>query len=93
MVLARGGIMHPDLMRELANQRGREMRAQAREATLARRIRREMRRRTAAAAEFVLPRIPDYVNGTFGDTELAGHDGRRDDERPGRRQAAGRRAA
>ena len=83
--------MHPDVMRELANQRGREMRARAREATLARRIRKE--RRTAAAAEFVLPRIPDYVDGTFRDTELAGHDARLDDERPGRRQAAGRRAA
>ena len=33
--------MHPDMMRELANQRGREMRARAREATLARRIRDE----------------------------------------------------
>lgn len=85
--------MHPDVMRELANQRGREMRAQAREATLARRIRKEMRRHTAAAAEFVLPRIPDYVEGTFRDTELAGHGARPDDERPGRRQAAGRRAA
>ena len=84
--------MHPDVMRELANQRGREMRGRAREAALARRIRNEMRR-TAAAAEFVLPRIPDYVDGTFRDTELAGHDARLDDERPGRRQAAGRRAA
>lgn len=85
--------MHPDVMRELANQRGREMRARAREATLARRIRMEMRSRTAATAEFVLPRIPDYVDGTFRDTELAVHDARLDDERPGRRQAAGRRAA
>jgi hypothetical protein len=93
MVLARGGIMHPDVMRELANQRSREMRARAREATLAKRIRKEMRRRPAAAAEFVLPRIPDYVDGTFRDTELAGRDARLEDERPGRRRAAGRRAA
>ena len=85
--------MHPDVMRELADQRGRQMRARAREATLARRIRKEMRLRTAAAAGFVLPRIPDYVDGTFRDTELAGRDVRLDDERPGRRQAAGRRAA
>jgi hypothetical protein len=67
--------MHPDVMRELANQRGREMRARAREAALASRLRKEMRRRTAAAADVILLRIPDY------------------DERPGRRQAAGRRAA
>jgi hypothetical protein len=42
--------MHPDLMRELANQRGREMGARAREARLARRIRKEARMRTATAA-------------------------------------------
>jgi hypothetical protein len=53
--------MHPDVMRELANQRGREMRARAREATLARRIRKEMRRRTAAAAKFALPRTARSV--------------------------------
>jgi hypothetical protein len=85
--------MHPDMMRELADQHGREMRARAREAALARKIRKEMRGRAAAAAEFALPRIPDYVDGTFHDTELAGHGARPDDERPGRRQAAGRRAA
>jgi hypothetical protein len=52
--------MHPDVMRELANQRGREMDARAREARLARTIRKETRRRTAAAAEFVQPRIPGH---------------------------------
>jgi hypothetical protein len=67
--------MHPDVMRELADQRGREMKARAREARLARRIRREMRRRTAAA-EYVLPPIPDDVDGAFRDPELAGHSGR-----------------
>ena len=86
--------MHPDVMRELARQRGYELRARAREveaARLARRFRKEPRRNTAATV--VLPRIPDYVDGTFRDTELAGPGARRDDERPGRRQAAGRRAA
>jgi len=89
--------MHPDLMRELANQRGRELRARAREAEaarLARRFRKEPRRPMVPAAEFVTPRIPDYVDGTFRDAELAAGPGARpDDERPGRRQAAGRRAA
>ena len=37
--------MHPDVMRELGNQRGREMRGRARAAGLARRIRKEPRRR------------------------------------------------
>jgi hypothetical protein len=85
--------MHPDVMRELANQRGREMRARAREAALAKRIRKEMRRRTAAAADLILLRKPDYVDATFRDSELAAYGARPDDERPGRRQAAERRAA
>jgi hypothetical protein len=88
--------MHPDFMRELANQRDRELRARAREAgaaRLARRFRKEPRRPTAPSAEFVMPRIPDYVDGTFRDAELAGPGARPDDERPGGRQAAGRRAA
>jgi hypothetical protein len=90
--------MHPDVIRELADQHGRELRARARAAgaaRLARRFRKEPHRRAAAAAkaEFVLPRISDYVDGTFRDPELAGPGARPDDERPGRRQAAGRRAA
>ena len=84
--------MHPDVMRELANQHNREMGARAREARLARRIRRETRGRTAAAG-YVLPRIPDHAGSTFGDTELAGHSARPDGGRPGHRRAADRRAA
>jgi hypothetical protein len=65
--------MHPDMMRDMADQRGREMRARARENELARRARKELRRqRRHAAAAFVLPRIPDYVDGTFRDAEDAG---------------------
>jgi hypothetical protein len=63
--------MHPELLRELADQRGREMRARARETRLAKRIREELGRRTPAADEPALPRIPDYVDGTFRDTERA----------------------
>ena len=85
--------MHPDVMRELANQHNREMGARALEARLARRIRKETRRRAAAAAEYVLPRIPDYVDSTFRDTELAGDSARPDGERSGLRRAADRRAA
>jgi len=85
--------MHPDVMRELANQHNREVGARAREARLARRIRRETRGRAAAAAGYVLPRIPDYADSRFGDMELAGRGARPDGERPGLRRAAGRRAA
>jgi hypothetical protein len=62
--------MHPDLMRELADQRVHEMRARARETRLAR-THRGLRRRTATAAEPALPRIPDYIDGPFRDTERA----------------------
>ena len=66
--------MHPDVMRELADQHGREMRARAREAGLARRLRKELRAqrsRAKACDMLVMPRIPDYVDGTFHDTERA----------------------
>jgi len=59
--------MHPEILREMTSQRGREMRAQANEAKLARLLR--ARRRGAkvqhAADEFVIPAIPDYVDGSF----------------------------
>ena len=59
--------MHPDLMRELIDQRGREMRSQASQARLASALRKALRRRRhgAAADTFVAPAIPDYVDGTF----------------------------
>jgi hypothetical protein len=63
--------MHPEILRELAAQRGREMQARAQRATLARtvsRVRRALRRGTVpshGAEEFALPAIPDYVDGSF----------------------------
>ena len=63
--------MHPEILRELASQRGREMRARAEQATLARSaIRGAGRigaapRRGAQADEIVMPAIPDYVDGSF----------------------------
>jgi hypothetical protein len=63
--------MHPEILRELTAQRGREMRAQAQQATLARaasRVRRVLRRGTGGpdgADEPVIPAIPDYVDGSF----------------------------
>jgi hypothetical protein len=62
--------MHPDMMRDLMNQHGGELRAQARNATLARNARKGLRWwRGRAADELVLPRIPDYVDGTFRDAK------------------------
>ena len=66
--------MHPEILRELTAQRGRDMQARAQRATLARtasRVRRALRRGTApssrshGAEEIVLPAIPDYVDGSF----------------------------
>ena len=68
--------MHPEILWELNAQRGREMRAQARQAKLARmaaRSRRRGRDRVDAADEFVLPVIPDYVDGSFRTDPADGH--------------------
>jgi hypothetical protein len=66
--------MHPEILRELTAQRGREMQARAGQARLARlaiRVGRRRRSRLDQADAFVLPAIPDYVDGTFR-TEPAG---------------------
>ena len=60
--------MHPEILRQLSDQRGREMRARARQAALAKTAIQAMRRRRARkdeAGSFVVPVIPDYVDGSF----------------------------
>jgi hypothetical protein len=63
--------MHPEIMRELTAQHGRDLREQAYQAQLARiasRGRRAIRRHArhlAGADAFVVPAIPDYVDGSF----------------------------
>ncbi len=67
--------MHPEILRELNAQRGRELRARAQQARLARMAIRSRRHGRAAADEaavVVLPAIPDYVDGSFR-SEPAGH--------------------
>jgi hypothetical protein len=59
--------MHPEILREMTSQRGRELRAQAHEARMARMFR-ALRRGASArhrADEIVLPAIPDFVDGSF----------------------------
>jgi hypothetical protein len=69
--------MHPEILRELTAQRGRDMQARARQAKLAQmasRARRAGRRGHGVLDEadrFVVPAIPDYVDGSFR-TEPAG---------------------
>jgi hypothetical protein len=63
--------MHPDLMRSLMNQRASESRAAARDARLARNVRklRRVERDLATLANtFIVPAIPDYVDAMFGET-------------------------
>jgi hypothetical protein len=58
--------MHPEILSQLAVQRGHEMRARARQAGLARmaiRGRRHGHRRPDD--DFAIPAIPDYVDGSF----------------------------
>jgi hypothetical protein len=57
--------MHPEILRELAEQRGREMRARAAEVRLARAARRAMRQGHGRPEEPVIPAIPDFVDGSF----------------------------
>jgi len=62
--------MHPEILRELTSQRGREMRARAHEAMLARTASRAQRARRRGgmldeAAGLGIPAIPDYVDGSF----------------------------
>ena len=61
--------MHPEFLREMADLRGREMRARARQARLVRLARLVGRRAgdqpDPVADGFVSPAIPDYVDGSF----------------------------
>jgi hypothetical protein len=75
--------MHPEILRELTAQRGREMRERAHQGMLARmasKERRARRRGTRAPDAFVVPAIPDYVDGSFrvpsAEDEVAGRPGR-----------------
>jgi len=63
--------MHPEILRELTAQRGRDLRERAQRAQLARTAsqgRRAIRRNARHLDEadtFVVPAIPDYVDGSF----------------------------
>jgi len=63
--------MHPEFLREMTDLRGREMRARAHQARMARlaslvtRRRRNQRDSADGADRFVIPAVPDYVDGSF----------------------------
>jgi hypothetical protein len=60
--------MHPEILRELGAQHRYDLQQQAHRARLARTVRRTLRglRHDAhLAEEFVVPAVPDYVDGSF----------------------------
>ena len=63
--------MHPEILRELNAQRGRDLRERAhreqlaRTASQGRRAARRHARHLDEADAFVVPAIPDYVDGSF----------------------------
>jgi hypothetical protein len=58
--------MHPEFLRELSVQRGREMRERAHRARLVRMLRSSRHGRDLPPEpEIVIPVIPDYVDGSF----------------------------
>ncbi len=56
--------MHPEILRLINDQRGHELRTRAHQARLVRMIK-SARRGHGVEDEFVLPPIPDYVDGSF----------------------------
>ena len=65
--------MHPEILRELSAQRGREMRDRAHRARLAKMASRSRRHgRDLPDDDFVIPVIPDYVDGSFRTDRTAG---------------------
>ena len=67
--------MHPDVMGEVMRQRNAERQVEARQANLARALRKRLRQRSRTEGQdtFVVPPIPDYVDGTFRTDENAGN--------------------
>ena len=58
--------MHPEILRQMNDQRGREMRERAHRARLVRTVIRSRRHgRDLPDDDFVVPAIPDYVDGSF----------------------------
>ena len=65
--------MHPEILRELSAQRGRELRDRAHRARLVRMAIRSRRHgRDLPDDDFVVPAIPDYVDGSFRTDRAAG---------------------
>jgi hypothetical protein len=65
--------MHPEILRQINNQRGRELRERAHRSRLAKMAIRSRRHgRDLPDDDFVVPAIPDYVDGSFHTDRAAG---------------------
>lgn len=81
--------MHPDFLREIHDQRGREMRERADRARLVRMIRSSRHGRDLPPdEEIVIPAIPDYVDGSFRTAPAAGQVATEAGQEPAARHAA-----
>ena len=65
--------MHPEILRAMSNQRGQEMRDRAHRSRLARMaIRGRRHGRDLPDDDFVVPAVPDYVDGSFRTDQAVG---------------------
>jgi hypothetical protein len=65
--------MHPEILRAMNDQRGQEMRERAHRSRLARMaIRGRRHGRDLPDDDFVVPAVPDYVDGSFRTDQTAG---------------------
>ena len=81
--------MHPDILRELGAQRGRELRERAHRARLARTAIWSRRHgRDLPDDDFVVPAIPDYVDGSFHADHVVGQVAGEAGQAPAARHAA-----
>jgi len=81
--------MHPEILRELSVQRGRELRERAHRSRLARMAIRSRRHgRDLPDDDFVVPAIPDYVDGSFHADHVVGQVAGEAGQAPAARHAA-----
>ena len=81
--------MHPEILRELGAQRGRDLREQAHRGRLARMAIRSRRHgRDLPDDDFVVPAIPDYVDGSFHAEHVVGQVAGEAGQAPAARHAA-----
>jgi hypothetical protein len=65
--------MHPEILRQMHDQRGRELRERAHRSRLVRMAIRSRRHgRDLPDDDFVVPAIPDYVDGSFSTDRAVG---------------------